>query len=417
MDKVKITHIRAREILDSRGNPTVEADVEIEGGGKGRVAIPSGASTGSHEAVELRDEDPDRYLGKGEKKAVANIAGEIADAIMGKNFDQRKLDAFLRELDGTPNSQRLGADSLLPVSLAFAEAVANKSNIPLFRYIQTISDTKTTKAMPVPMMNLLNGGKHAGARADFQEFMIVPTGIGEYPEQLRAGSEIFHALQSILRNKGDSGLVGDEGGFSPRFNQNEDALALLVEATKKAGYKTGKQVFLAIDVAATEFYKEGKYELKLDKKSLFSEEMILMYERLLEQFPICSVEDGLSEDDWDGWKEMTKRLGGKTMLVGDDLFVTNNNRLEKGVENKAGNAILIKPNQIGTLTETIAVCKTAKAAEYKIIVSHRSGETEDAFISHLAVGISSDYVKFGSLSRSERLAKYNELLRIVEENV
>ena len=267
------------------------------------------------------------------------------------------------------------------------------------------------------MMNLLNGGKHAGDRTDFQEFMIVPTGIGEYTEQIRAGSEIFHALQSILRDKGDSGLVGDEGGFSPRFSRNEDALALLVEATTKAGYKSGKQVFLAMDVAATEFYRGGKYELKLDKKSLSDEEMISMYEKLLEQFPVCSIEDGLSEDDWDGWREMTKRLGSKTMLVGDDLFVTNNDRLKKGVENKAGNAILIKPNQIGTLTETIAVCKTAKAANYKIIVSHRSGETEDTFISHLAVGISSDYVKFGSLSRSERLAKYNELLRIVEENV
>ena len=415
----KIKKVWAREILDSRGNPTVEVDIILNNGSTGRAAVPSGASTGSHEAVELRDGSK-RYMGKGVEKAVNNVNKIIATKLKGKNFDQKSLDDFLIKLDGTKNKGKLGANAILGVSMAFARAAATKENISLYKYFNKISKTKGLPAqagfsLPVPLMNILNGGAHAKGSTDIQEFMIVPHGAKSFKEGLRWGAEVFHTLKKILGEKGLSTTVGDEGGFAPKLGNNEAALELVVEAIQKAGYKPGKDISIALDVAATELYKEGKYELKIEGKVLTSTEMISMYESWTKKYPIISIEDGLSEDDWAGYAEMTKKLGNKIQIVGDDLFVTNIERLKKGIEEKAANSILIKLNQIGTVNETIEAVNMAKKAGFTSIISHRSGETEDSTIADFVVGLSTGQIKTGSLCRSDRTAKYNQLLRIEEE--
>ena len=412
---MKITSIHAREILDSRDDPTVEADVILENGIMGRASVPSGASTGTHEAVELRDDDPKKYGGKSVDHAVANVNGEIAAALIGMDaFDQRALDEKMIALDGTPNKSRLGANAILAVSLAAAKAAAQDKALPLFGYLAELSGTKNATALPVPLMNILNGGKHVLNSIDLQEFMIVPVGATTFAHALEMGANTFDALKQIFADEGRDTTVGDEGGFALiGTKRNEEALELIMQAIVKAGYTPGKDIVIAIDCAASVFrQKDGTYHLAAENKTLTSDEMIAWLAALAKKYPIVSIEDGLGEDDWAGWAEMTKRI--PLQLVGDDLFVTNTVFLRRGIVEHAGNAILIKPNQIGTLTETIAAVQMAQAAGWKTIISHRSGETEDTTIAHLAVGLATGQIKTGSLSRSERIAKYNELLRIEE---
>ncbi|MHB8927632.1 MAG: phosphopyruvate hydratase [Bacillota bacterium] len=408
----KITAVKAREILDSRGNPTVEVDVTLSGGARGRAAMPSGASTGAYEAVELRDGDPARYGGKGVLQAVRNVNEVIAPKVTGHDaLDQKGLDKKLIEFDGTPNKGRLGANAILGVSLASAKAAAAELKLPLYAYLGGI----TAKVLPVPMMNILNGGKHADNNVDIQEFMVVPAGLPTFAEALRAGSEVFHALKSVLKKKGLNTTVGDEGGFAPNLRSNQEALESIVEAIQKAGYKPGADVFLALDPAATEFYEDGKYVLEGEGVTHSPEEMIRFYSAWVDAYPIVSIEDGLAEDDWDGWHLLTQAIGGRVQLVGDDLFVTNTVRLQKGIEAGVANSILIKVNQIGTLTETLQAIDMARKAGYTAVVSHRSGETEDTTIAHLVVACGTGQIKTGAPSRTDRVAKYNELLRIEEE--
>jgi enolase len=407
-----IEHIMAREVLDSRGNPTVEVEAFLEGGAWGRVIVPSGASTGEHEAVELRDGDPKRYGGKGVLKAVANVIEVIGPEVVELDaLDQVYIDRLLCELDGTPNKGKLGANAILGVSLAIAKAAAAELDLPLYQYIGGVN----AKILPVPLMNVLNGGKHADNNVDIQEFMIVPVGCGCVREAVRAGAEVFHALRKILSEKGYSTSVGDEGGFAPNLKSNREALEMLVKAIEKAGYHPGEDVALAIDSAASEFLKKDGYHLAAEGKILDAEGMVRFYEDLVKSFPIVSIEDGLGEDDWDGWKLLTERLGGKIQIVGDDIFVTNTERLARGIAAGVANSILVKLNQIGTLTETLDAIEMAKRAGYTSVVSHRSGESEDVTIAHVAVAVNAGQIKTGSASRTDRVAKYNELIRIEEE--
>ncbi len=413
MANVKISKIIGREILDSRGNPTVEVDVILADGSCGRAGVPSGASTGSHEAVELRDGDAKRYGGKGVLKAVKNVNEDIQKKLKGKVWNQKTLDQAMIDLDGTENKGKLGANAILGVSIAFAKAVAMSEKKPLWKYFKDISKTKEVR-LPVPMMNILNGGSHAENSTDLQEFMIMPTGAKTFKQALQWGAEVFHTLKKILAERKLNTSVGDEGGYAPSLPTNEAAIEVILEAIKKAGYTPGRDISIAIDAAASEFYKDGKYVLATEGKSLSSEEMVVFYENWVNKFPIVSIEDGLAEDDWSGWSLMTKKLGKKIQIVGDDLFVTNIKRLAEGIEKKAGNSILIKLNQIGTVSETIDAINMAKKAGYTAVVSHRSGETEDYTIADMVVGLGTGQIKTGSLCRSERVAKYNELLRIEE---
>jgi enolase len=407
-----IVDIYAREILDSRGNPTVEVDVTLEDGSFGRAAVPSGASTGAYEAVELRDDDQGRFLGKGVMKAVTNVNTIIAPALMEADaLDQVGIDRILLELDGTPNKGKLGANAILGVSMAVAKAAANFVGLPLYRYIGGAN----AKELPVPLMNILNGGKHADNNVDIQEFMVVPMGAGSFAEALRMGAEVFHNLKSVLKKKGYNTAVGDEGGFAPNLSSNEEALEVIVEAIHKAGYKPGEDVFLALDVAATELFKDGAYHLAGEGLSMTSAQMVEYYSNLVKKYPIISIEDGLSEDDWDGWKLMTDALGKKIQIVGDDLFVTNTEKLARGISMGVANSILVKVNQIGTITETLNTIEMAKKAGYTAIISHRSGETEDVTIADMAVAVNAGQIKTGAPSRTDRVAKYNQLLRIEEE--
>jgi enolase len=415
MSKTSIRNIIAREILDSRGNPTIEVDVRLEGGALGRAAIPSGASTGEHEAWELRDGDKNRFGGKGVKHAVANVNARIAPALQGWDaLDQRKIDNKLIELDGTPNKKNLGANALLGVSLAVAHAAAAAENLSLFRYL----GGPEARVLPVPMMNILNGGAHSDAPIDFQEFMIVPRGAPTFSEALRYGAEVFHALKSVLKDRHLSTAIGDEGGFAPQLDSAEDALESISTAVKKAGYKLGEQIFIALDPAASEFY-DSENEVYVFKKSDGSKktagELIEYYANLCARFPIISIEDGCAENDWAGWKKLTAKLGEKIQLVGDDIFVTNVEFLRRGIAEHVANSILIKVNQIGTLTETLATIDLATKNDYATVISHRSGETEDATIADIAVATNAGQIKTGSLCRSDRVAKYNQLLRIEEE--
>jgi enolase len=407
-----IEHIFAREVLDSRGNPTVEVEALLESGAFGRVIVPSGASTGEHEAVELRDGDPERYGGKGVLTAVENVNEVIAPEVIDLDaLDQVYIDGLLRELDGTPNKGKLGANAILGVSLAVARAAADALGIPLYQHIGGVG----ARMMPVPMMNVLNGGKHADNNVDIQEFMIVPAGAPCLTEAVRYGAEIFHSLKKILSSKGYATSVGDEGGFAPDLKSNREALEVMMEAIEKAGYTPGEEIFFALDPAASEFMKDGKYVLEAEGKTLDAAGMVDFWEKLVDDFPILSIEDGLGEDDWDGWKLMTERLGGRIQIVGDDLFVTNTDRLSRGIEEGIANSILIKLNQIGTLTETLEAVEMAKRAGYTSVISHRSGESEDVTIAHFAVAVGSGQIKTGSMSRTDRIAKYNELMRIEEE--
>ena len=411
----KISRIIGREILDSRGNPTVEADVYLESGVMGRAAAPSGASTGSREALELRDGDKSRYLGKGVTKAVAAVNDTIAPALIGKDaLAQADIDGIMIDLDGTENKETLGANAILAVSLAVAKAAAAEKGVALYEHIADLNGTSGQYSMPVPMMNIINGGEHADNNVDIQEFMVQPVGAKSFKEALRMGAEIFHALKKVLSAKGLNTAVGDEGGFAPNLSSNAEALAVIVEAVEKAGYKMNEDVTLALDCAASEFYKEGKYVLSGEDKSFDSEAFGDYLAELCEQYPIVSIEDGLDESDWDGWASLTKKIGDKVQLVGDDLFVTNTKILKRGTENGIGNSILIKFNQIGSLTETLEAIKMAKDAGFTAVISHRSGETEDATIADLAVGTAAGQIKTGSLCRSDRVAKYNQLLRIEE---
>jgi len=413
---MKITAIHAREILDSRGNPTVEVDVTVDGG-FGRAAVPSGASTGEREALELRDGDKTRYLGKGVLKAVAHVNGEIAGAITGAEFDQRGLDERMIALDGTPAKSRLGANALLGVSMAAAKAAAAAAGLPLYAHFARLAGRSGSPyTLPVPMMNILNGGAHADSSVDLQEFMVMPAGIPTFAEALRAGVEIFHALRAILKKGGHSTGVGDEGGFAPNLRSNREALDVVLEAIAKAGYSAGENVFLALDVASSELWDNGKYVFKKSgEPTRTSAQMIELWADWVRQYPIISIEDGLAEGDWDGWKALTTALGDRVQLVGDDVFVTNPEILKRGITDHVGNALLVKLNQIGTVTETLDAIAMARAAGYGTIISHRSGETEDSTIADLAVGTSAGQIKTGSASRSDRVAKYNQLLRIEEE--
>ncbi|HEV3253334.1 MAG TPA: phosphopyruvate hydratase [Candidatus Acidoferrales bacterium] len=415
----KIVRVHGREILDSRGNPTVEADVVLEGGAMGRAAVPSGASTGEHEALELRDGDKARYLGKGVRKAVEHVNDAIAKAVAGMDAaDQRALDRRMIEVDGTPNKGRLGANAILAVSMAAARAAAAQAGLPLYKYLARYASQSEANTLPVPMMNILNGGAHADNSVDVQEFMVMPVGAASFAEGLRWGVEVFHNLKAVLKKNGYSTAVGDEGGFAPNLKWNEEALERLLEAIVAAGYKPGEQVAIALDPAASEFYDRasGKYVFKKsDKSAHTSEQMVAFWANWVRQYPIVSIEDGLAEDDWEGWKVLTKELGAKVQLVGDDLFVTNTQRLARGIAEKAANAILIKLNQIGSVTETIEAIEMARKAGYASVVSHRSGETEDTFIADFVVAMGTGQIKTGSASRSERVAKYNQLLRIEEE--
>jgi len=415
MAKTSIRIVHAREILDSRGNPTVEVDVVLQGGAIGRAAVPSGASTGEHEAWELRDGDKKRYGGKGVAKAVANVNGKIAAAIKGMNaLDQKKIDKKLIELDGSKNKKNLGANGLLGVSLAVAHAAAAAEKLSLFRYL----GGKSARVLPVPMMNIMNGGAHSDAPIDFQEFMIMPRGALTFAEGLRYGAEVFHALKGVLKARGLSTAVGDEGGFAPNLKSAEDALETILKAIEKAGYKPGEQIFIALDPASSEFFDKTKNAYvfkKSDGSQKTSGELVEYYAQLCARFPIVSIEDGCAENDWDGWKKLTKRLGKQIQLVGDDLFVTNVEFLKKGVEQHVANSILIKVNQIGTLSETLATINLAKKNKYTSVISHRSGETEDTTIADIAVATNAGQIKTGSLCRTDRVAKYNQLLRIAEE--
>ena len=407
-----IIDIHARQILDSRGNPTVEVEVTLEDGAFGRAAVPSGASTGAYEAVELRDGDKSRWLGKGVEKACAAVDGEIQDALLGMDAeDQLELDSTLIALDGTPNKARLGANAILGVSLAAAKAAADSRGLPLYRYVGGVS----ASVLPVPMMNIINGGEHADNPIDFQEFMIMPVGAESFGEGLRWGAEIFHTLKKSLHDKGLATAVGDEGGFAPNLASAEAALDFIMGAVEKAGFKVGDEVMLALDCASTEFHKDGKYEMTGEGKSLSSSEMVDFLANLCDRYPIISIEDGMGEDDWDGWKLLTDRIGNRVQLVGDDLFVTNPARLRDGIAKGTANSILVKVNQIGTLSETLEAVNMAHRARYTAVMSHRSGETEDATIADLAVATNCGQIKTGSMARSDRLAKYNQLIRIAEE--
>ncbi|CRI55672.1 MULTISPECIES: phosphopyruvate hydratase [Pseudomonas] len=412
----KIVDIKGREVLDSRGNPTVEADVLLDNGIIGSACAPSGASTGSREALELRDGDKSRYLGKGVLKAVANINGPIRDLLLGKDpSDQKALDRAMIELDGTENKAKLGANAILAVSLAAAKAAAQDQDLPLYAHIANLNGTPGQYSMPVPMMNIINGGEHADNNVDIQEFMVQPVGAKTFSDGLRMGTEIFHHLKAVLKARGLNTAVGDEGGFAPNLASNEDALAAIAEAVEKAGYKLGTDVTLALDCAASEFYEDGKYNLSGEGKSFDAEGFAEYLKGLTERFPIISIEDGLDESDWAGWKILTDKIGEKVQLVGDDLFVTNTKILKEGIEKGIGNSILIKFNQIGSLTETLEAIQMAKAAGYTAVISHRSGETEDSTIADLAVGTAAGQIKTGSLCRSDRVSKYNQLLRIEEQ--
>lgn len=407
-----IVDVLAREIMDSRGNPTVEVDVLLEDGTMGRAAVPSGASTGAYEAVELRDGDKSRYQGKGVLKAVENVNEIITPEIIGMDaLDQIGIDQAMLELDGTPNKAKLGANAILGVSMAVAKAAAAASGLTLYQYLGGAN----AKVVPVPMMNILNGGKHADNNVDVQEFMILPVGADSFAEALRMGSEIYHSLKKVLGSRGLATAVGDEGGFAPNLSSNEEALKVIIEAIEAAGYKPGEQIMLGLDVAATEIFKDGNYHLEGEGVVKTPAEMVEYYSQLVEKYPIISIEDGMSEDDWDGWKLLTDRLGGKVQLVGDDLFVTNVERLSQGIDTRTANSILVKVNQIGTLTETFDTIEMAKRAGYTCVISHRSGETEDATIADIAVAVNAGQIKTGAPARTDRVAKYNQLLRIEEQ--
>ncbi|MGQ9540040.1 MAG: phosphopyruvate hydratase [Armatimonadota bacterium] len=406
-----IEEVVAREILDSRGNPTIEVDVYLSGGARGRAAVPSGASTGSNEVLELRDGNPERYGGKGVLNAVDNVNERIAPEIIDMDaIDQVAIDNLLCELDGTPNKSKLGANAILGVSLAVAKAAAEGLGLPLFQYLGGVF----AHTLPVPQMNILNGGKHADSNVDLQEFMVVPAGAEDFPEALRMGVEVYHSLKGVLKAHGYNTAVGDEGGFAPNLRSNAEALDLIVEAIEKAGYTPGEDCYLALDPAASEFYEGGMYHLKGEGRALTSEDMVAYYEDLVNRYPIVSLEDGLAENDWDGWKVLTERLGSRVQLVGDDLFVTNVQFLNRGIEMGVANSILIKVNQIGTLTETLLAIETAKRAGYTAVISHRSGETEDTTIADIAVATNAGQIKTGAPCRTDRVAKYNQLLRIAE---
>ncbi len=412
---MKIIRVRGREILDSRGNPTVEADVTLDGGGWGRAAAPSGASTGEREALELRDGDKSRYLGKGVRKAVSHINGEIAKAVTGRDLSQRQLDEAMIALDGTATKSRLGANALLAVSMAALRADAASKQTPLYRHIGSLYKTDRF-TLPVPMMNILNGGAHADSSVDFQEFMVMPVGAASFAEALRTGAEIFHALRGILKGRHQSTGVGDEGGFAPNLKSNREAVEVVLEAIGKAGFKAGEDVFVALDVASSELWAGGRYVFKKSgEPDRTSEQMVELYEDWMRQYPIVSIEDGLAEGDWDGWTLLTSTLGARVQLVGDDVFVTNPEILRRGIADRVGNALLVKLNQIGTVTETLDAVAMARDASYATIISHRSGETEDSTIADLAVGTAAGQIKTGSASRTDRVCKYNQLLRIEEE--
>ena len=407
-----ITEVYAREILDSRGNPTIEVEVCLEDGAVGRAAVPSGASTGAHEAVELRDGDKARYLGKGVTKAVDNVNDIIAEALIGLEATRQvEIDEMLIRLDGTPNKGKLGANAILGVSMAVAKAAATSVGLPLYLYLGGVG----AQELPVPMMNILNGGEHADNNVDIQEFMIMPVGAKSFSEALRMNAEIYHGLKALLNAKGLGTGLGDEGGFAPNLKSNEEAIEVILEAVKKAGYKPGEDIMIAMDVAATEFYKDGKYQMEGEGLVKTSNQMVDYLVALCEKYPIISIEDGLAEDDWKGWKALTKKLGAKVQLVGDDLFVTNEARLVEGIKNDTANAILIKVNQIGTLTETFNAIETAKRAGYTCIISHRSGETEDTTLADIAVAVNAGQIKTGAPASTDRVAKYNQLLRIEED--
>ena len=415
---MKIQTIRGREILDSRGNPTVEVDVSLAGGAAGRAAVPSGASTGEREALELRDGDASRYLGKGVLKAVSHVNGEIAQTLTGQDLDQRSLDERMIALDGTPTKSRLGANALLGVSMAFARAEAAHAGRPLYEHLASLRASwgSASRTLPVPMMNILNGGAHADSNVDVQEFMVMPAGMSSFAEALRAGAETFHALRSILKRRGLSTGVGDEGGFAPNLRANREALDVVMEAVQQAGLKAGADVFLALDVAASELWQQGRYVFrKSGEQTRSPEEMVALYVEWTRQYPIISIEDGLAEGDWAGWQALTKALGDTVQLVGDDVFVTNPDILRRGIDEGVANAILVKLNQIGTVTETLDAVAMAQEADYATIISHRSGETEDSTIADLAVATNAGQIKTGSASRSDRTAKYNQLLRIEEQ--
>ena len=417
MDKVTIAEIKARQILDSRGNPTVEADVYLSSGQVGRAAVPSGASTGSQEALELRDGDPKRFGGKGVSRAVWNVNSKIRDVLVGNLADQKIVDQMLIDLDGTENKSGLGANATLAVSLATAKAMAKANRQFFYQYIAAISDSTEQMNLPMPMMNVMNGGAHAGWSTDWQEYMIVPVGAENISDAVRIGSEVFHSLAKVLKNKGYKTTVGDEGGYAPSVRDgNNEPLELISEAIKQAGYTSGKDVAIAMDVAATEFYNGDHYELKTNGDWKTADNLMDWYQWMMDNYPVVSIEDGLAEKDYAGWKKMTERFGKKVQLVGDDLFVTNTKLLKKGIDEKMANAILIKPNQIGTLSETIEAVQLAQRNGYKTVISHRSGETEDLSIVHLAIGLGAGQIKTGSLSRMDRVAKYNELIRMAEFN-
>ncbi|THF85183.1 phosphopyruvate hydratase [Deinococcus sp. KSM4-11] len=406
---MNIDKVIAREVLDSRGNPTVEAEVHLNSGAMGRAIVPSGASTGTHEALELRDGDKGRYLGKGVQKAVANVNDVLGKAIVGLDAsNQSGIDAALMDTDGTPNKGKLGGNAILAVSLATARAAADELGMPLYRYL----GGSNAKTLPVPMMNVINGGAHADNSVDFQEFMVMPVGAPTFREALRYGAEVFHTLKKVLSGKGYNTNVGDEGGFAPDLKSNEEALSVLLEAIEKAGYEPGKDIAIALDPAVTELFKDGKYHLESEGRVLSTAEMVDFWADWASRYPIVSIEDGLAEDDWDGWAALTAKIGDKVQLVGDDLFVTNPERLQRGIDSKVGNAILVKVNQIGSLTESMDAIELAKRHHYGTIISHRSGESEDAFIADLAVATNAGQIKTGSASRSDRIAKYNQLLRI-----
>jgi len=416
---LRIQKVQGREIIDSRGNPTVEVDVTLENGASGRAAVPSGASTGQREALELRDGDKKRYLGKGVTKAVGHVNGELAKALTGHDADQRAVDGAMNDLDGTENKGRLGANALLGVSMALARAAAAAANVPLYRHLAGLHrGAEGGKVLPVPMMNILNGGAHADSSVDFQEFMVMPVGAGSFAEALRAGAEIFHTLRGILKKKGHATGVGDEGGFAPSLSSNREAVDLVLEAVAQAGYQAGENVFLALDVASSELWNESTHTYEFKKsgeKTRAPDEMVALYEDWVRQYPIISIEDGVAEGDWDGWRAITRALGKRVQLVGDDLFVTNTQILQKGIDEGVANSILIKLNQIGTVTETLDAITMASNAGYTSIISHRSGETEDTTIADLAVATAAGQIKTGSASRSDRVAKYNQLLRIEEQ--
>lgn len=416
MENFTIKEVKARQVLDSRGNPTVEADVVLASGATGRAIVPSGASTGSGEALELRDGDAKYYGGKGVSKAVWNVNHPIRELLIGNSADQEQVDQLMLELDGTENKSKLGANAILAVSLATAKAAARSQHLPFYEYIAAIAGTTREMCLPRPMMNVMNGGCHADWATDFQEYMIIPRSAGTMNEAVRMGAEVFHALKQILKERDYPVTVGDEGGYGPKVKHgNDEPLECILAAIEAAGYRPGEDVSLALDVAASEFWQDDHYQLKTDGSKKTAPEMVDWYKQLSEKFPIVSIEDGLNENDWEGWKLLTEQLGKKLQLVGDDLFVTNEKLLRRGIEEKVGNAILIKPNQIGSLTETINTVMLAKKAGYGTIISHRSGETEDTSIAHLAVGLGAGQIKTGSLSRSERIAKYNELMRIAED--